>query len=217
MNENTFDNDTAALDAAAAAVAPARCWLAAWKLRASRYSSLADASSVMNPATDSIVGWSKRSVCGNSVANRSAIAFANSVAETESSPAAIRGEFAVIVVPSTWRSDAEMVSPTEVASREAGDSQGAASQQILLLATTCESDLLPSASKKQAIARSDGWSNSSVDGSSVQRRSLSRVESSVAPTESSPVDMSGASGEMVVPPSSVAVLVSSSRRRRLEA
>ena len=48
------------------------------------------------------------------------------------------------------------------------------------------------------MERSDGWSNSKVDGSSVRRRSLSRVESSVAPMESSPLDMSGMSGAMAV-------------------
>ena len=75
----------------------------------------------------------------------------------------------------------------------------------------------PSISKEPAMERSDGWSNSSVDGSSVSRRSLSRVESSVAPTESSPADMSGALGEMAVPVSGVAMLVSSSRRPWSEA
>jgi hypothetical protein len=53
--------------------------------------------------------------------------------------------------------------------------------------------------KEPAMDRSDGWSNSSVDGSSVSRRSLSHVESSVAPMESSPADMRGASSETAVP------------------
>ena len=59
------------------------------------------------------------------------------------------------------------------------------------------------------MAHSDGWSNNSVDGSSVPRRSPSHVESSEAPIESSPADMSGASDEMAVPASSVAIDTSS--------
>ena len=71
----------------------------------------------MNPATDLIVGWSNRSVYGSSVSNRSVSVLANSVAATESNPAAIKGEVVVVIVPSTSRRDAEMVSAAEQASR----------------------------------------------------------------------------------------------------
>ena len=74
--------------------------------------------SKMSPATDSIVGWSNRSVYGNSIVNHSVRVFANSVAATESRPAAINGEFAAMVVPSTSRSDAEMDVATEEVPRE---------------------------------------------------------------------------------------------------
>ena len=64
------------------------------------------------------------------------------------------------------------------------------------------------------MERSDGWSNSSVDGSSEPMRSLSRYESSVPPTESSPADISGTSIEIAVPVSDVAVPISTSMRPR---
>lgn len=48
----------------------------------------------------------------------------------------------------------------------------------------------------------------------MRKRSLSRVESSGAPTESSPADMSGASSVVVVPVSWVAVLTRSLRSSR---
>lgn len=60
--------------------------------------------------------------------------------------------------------------------------------------------------------RSEGWSNSNVDGSSVPSPSLSRVENSLAPIESKPADMSGASGGMAVPVSCPAIPTSSLRR-----
>ena len=60
----------------------------------------------MNPATDPIVGWSNNSVCGKLEANHSVSVFANSVAATESSPAAIRGEFVAMAVPCTSSSEA---------------------------------------------------------------------------------------------------------------
>ena len=72
----------------------------------------------MSPATDSIVGWSNRSVYGNSMVNHSARAFANSVAATESRPASISGEVVAMAVPSTSRSDAEMDVATEEVPRE---------------------------------------------------------------------------------------------------
>ena len=84
----------------------------------------ADASSEMNSATDSIVGWSNNSVGGKSVANHSVSEFENSVAATESSPATISGEFVAILVPCASTSDSEMVSTTEETScRWGGTSQ----------------------------------------------------------------------------------------------
>ena len=134
------------------------------------------------------------------MANCSVSVFANSVAATESSPAAISGEFVAMAVPSTSRSDAEMVSATDKAPWVTIHRRGATSLQISFPEISSQGlESSPSISKELAMERSDGWSNSSVDGSSVSRRSLSRVESSVAPTESSPADMSGASGEMAVP------------------
>ena len=52
--------------------------------------------------------------------------------------------------------------------------------------------------------RSDGWSKSRVYGSSVTRREAIRVVSSVAPIESSPADIRGASAEMALPNTSEA-------------
>ena len=52
--------------------------------------------------------------------------------------------------------------------------------------------------------RSDGWSKSRVYGSSVTRREAIRVVSSVAPIESSPADIRGASAEIALPNTSEA-------------
>ena len=60
-------------------------------------------------ARDSIVGWSKRSIYGNSVPNSILSAFANYVAATESNPAAISGELEGISVPRTFRRHAETI------------------------------------------------------------------------------------------------------------
>jgi len=209
LNENTFDSETATFDASAGVASAQHC-LVAWKAQVSRYS-LQMESSDTSSATDSIVGWSKRSVCGSSVENHSVSVFANSVAATESSPAAISGEFVAMAEPSTSRSDAEMVSATDEASWVTSDRRGANSLQISFPEISSQKSL-PWIYKEPAMERSYGWSNSSVDGNSVSRRSLSRVESSVAPTESSPADMSGTSGEMAVPVSWVVMPTSSSRR-----
>ena len=83
------------------------------------YTPSPSAVSAMSPATDSIVGWSNRSVYGNSIVNHSARTFANSVAATESSPAAINGTSVAMAVPSTSMSDAEMVVATKEAPRGA--------------------------------------------------------------------------------------------------
>ena len=53
-----------------------------------------------NPASESIVGWSNSSVCGNSAFNQAASVFVNSVAAIESSPPVIRGKFVATAVPS---------------------------------------------------------------------------------------------------------------------
>ena len=74
----------------------------------------------------------------------------------------------------------------------------------MLLATSKLDDKEPSV-KEPAMDRSDGWSKSRVDGSSVSRRSLNYVDSSVAPMESSPTDKSDTSMETAVPTSSITV------------
>ncbi len=211
LNENEPDSDTATLCASGDAVS-AGCIIIREASVTSYIPSPSMAVSEMSPATDSIVGWSNRSVYGNSIVNHSARVFANSVAATESSPAAISGKFVAKAVPSTSMSDTEMVVTTE-APQDIIRGSGATARRITLHEFPSRVlTSLPSIVNESAMERSDGWSNSSVDGSSVSRRSLSRVESSVAPTESSPADMSGASGEMAVPVSWVAMPTSSSRR-----
>ena len=66
-----------------------------------------------------------------------------------------------------------------------------------------------SSAREVAIDHSDGWSKSSVCDSSVLRRSPIDVANSVAPIESRPADMSGASAAIAVPANSDAVLISS--------
>jgi len=145
------------------------------------YTPSPSAVSKMSPATDSIVGWSNRSVYGNSIVNHSVRVFANSVAATESRPAAISGEFAAMAVSSTSNSDAEMLSATEEASCVMVVCQGMTSQRILFLEISSrELNSLLLILKESEMERSDGWSNSRVYGKSVRRRSASRVENSVA-------------------------------------
>ena len=70
------------------------------------------------------------------MANHWVSVFANSVAAIESSPAAISGEFVAMVVPSTSRSDAEMVSAryrAVTASLETVDCQGAFLEHVTSL------------------------------------------------------------------------------------
>lgn len=67
-----------------------------------------------------------------------------------------------------------------------------------------------------AIDRSDGWSKSSVWDSSVLSRSPIDVESSVAPIESRPADISGASAAIAVPANSQTFFVSSQIRLSCE-
>ena len=153
----------------------------------------------MSSATDSIVGWSNRSVYGNSMVNHSARAFAKSVAATESRPAAINGEFAAMAVPTASMSDAEMVVATKEVPREVVHGFGATSRRITFHEFSRGLEFPQLIVKEPTMDRSDGWSNSSVDGSPESRRLLSRVESSVAPMESSPPDMRGASSETSVP------------------
>ena len=50
-----------------------------------------------------------------------------------------------------------------------------------------------------AMERSDGWSKRRVYGSSAFTCELTRVDSSVAPIESRPADIRGASAEMALP------------------
>lgn len=76
--------------------------------------------------------------------------------------------------------------------------------RIMLLATSKLNEEGTSA-KEPAMDRSDGWSKSRVDGSSVSRRSLNYVDSSVAPMESSPTDKSDTSIGTAVPTSSITV------------
>eukprot|EP00982_Pelagococcus_subviridis_P000853 6996-Pelagococcus_subviridis.AAC.1 len=49
------------------------------------------------------------------------------------------------------------------------------------------------------MERRDGWSKRRVDGSSAFTWELTRVDSSVAPIESRPADIKGASAEIAVP------------------
>ena len=142
---------------------------------------------------------------GNSVANHFASAFASSVAATESRPAAINGEFAAMAVPSTSMSDAEMV-----VLREIVYGLDTAFRHIMLHEFSRGLEFPQFIVKEPAMDCSDGWSNSSIDGSSVSRRLLSRAESSVAPMESSPANMRGTSNEMAVPVRLAAMPTSSS-------
>ena len=68
---------------------------------------------VIRPITDSIVGWSNKSVCGNSITNKLLSVLANSVAAIESSPEVIIGEFMAMAVPRTSRTNAEMFAATD--------------------------------------------------------------------------------------------------------
>ena len=102
-------------------------------------------------------------------------------------------------------SDAEMVVATEELLWEIVCGLDWTSRHIMLQEFSRGLEFPQLIVKEPAMDRSDGWSNSSVDGSCVSRRSLRRVESSVAPTESSPADMRGASSEMAEPVSWVAM------------
>ncbi|EGB03466.1 hypothetical protein AURANDRAFT_67989 [Aureococcus anophagefferens] len=199
MNENEPERDTATLGHSGSA-ASAWCHIVVWEASVTSYTpSPSMAVSEMSPATDSIVGWSKRSVYGNSIVNHSVSVFANSVAATESRPPAISGEFVAMAVPRTSMSHAEMVVATEEVLWEIVCGLDATSRHITLQEFSRGLEFPQLIVKEPAMDRSDGWSNSSVDGSSVSRRSLRRVESSVAPMESSPADMRGASSETAVP------------------
>ncbi|MDA9173023.1 hypothetical protein N9O24_00400 [bacterium] len=155
LNDGTLDSDTATVDAEGG-VASTRCCLAVLKARMP-HSLRTESSSDIIPATDSIVGWSKRSVCGSSVENHSVSVFANSVAAIEFSPAAISGEFVATAVPSTHKRDDEMLSAAANAPWMTIDHQGATSIQIYFLGISShEIESPPSISREPAIKRSDG-------------------------------------------------------------
>mmetsp|Transcript_11835 Transcript_11835/g.32734 ORF Transcript_11835/g.32734 Transcript_11835/m.32734 type:complete len:217 (-) Transcript_11835:1627-2277(-) len=71
---------------------------------------------------------------------------------------------------------------------------------------TAATDISVVSAMKLAIASIVGWSNMSVCGNSVSKRSASAFVSSVAAIESSPTDMSGASVATLVPRISESVL-----------
>ena len=171
-------------------------------------------------ASAPIVGWSKSTVCGNSVPRRSVSTFANSVAAIESSPADMSGVSAATVVPCTSQTAVEMVSAMTATPR--GCAVGAVRLGVVLVgaAGSTTSTQGPgaavaasqSSANEAATDRSDGWSKSSVCDSSVLRRSPIDVANSVAPIESRPADMSGESAAIAVPANSDAVLISSRTR-----
>lgn len=136
------------------------------------------------------------------MANHSVSTLANSAAATESIPAAISGEFVATVVPSTSNSNAEIVAAVGKGSE---NGHCAISQKNTFCLISYRGFASLPASNEAAMERNDGLSNSSVDGSRVRSRSLSCVESSVAPTESRPADMSGTSDKTAVPLRSITV------------
>ncbi|EGB03832.1 hypothetical protein AURANDRAFT_67694 [Aureococcus anophagefferens] len=108
-----------------------------------------------------------------------------------------------------------MVVATEEEPRETVHDSGATSRRITLQEFTSPALESPlSIGKEPAMERSNGWSNNSVDGSSVRRRSLNRVKYYVDSMESSPADMCGALGKTLVSLSWAIVPISSSRTQR---
>lgn len=136
----------------------------------------------------------------------------------ESSPAAIRDASGGTVVPSS-RSASPITLPTSKTSDRAPDWSASLRPTRDLDALTSSvpaSFSSPSSPIKEPRMRltavADGWSNIRVEASQAPDQSFSRWTSSVAPSESSPADVSGASCTTRVPVSSeVNRIITSSR------
>ena len=180
--------------------------------RASRCST-AGAIAATKLATAPVVGWSNNNVCGNSASTRCARVVASAVAAIESRPADIRGVSAASEVPAVSKTTAETVSimsgaPCVISRGRFASALGACASSVSRAGAALGDASSSTIQGEAAMERSDGWSKRSVCGSSVSRRELIRVDSSVAPIESRPAAIRAASAAMAVPNTSEARLAS---------